>query len=419
MEKISKADVIGTTIEDNNSEPVPEPVPEHVTEPDSNLIAKCAKEYLKVNCPTVVFIYTCPKVGSTSLVSTFRIFAAKKINVFHYHNENLFPPEYKSAGITLNHLIHYCATVLNKKVYVIDVYRTPIEKKISTYFDRLSEYHFNVAPSVLKTYSLDKIIHRFNSLFPHIANKDYLFDGQYGEKVHKMMSGSEMELKLQTQLHINKYMQFDCGMVKYVKLRLMDSDHWGSILSTIFGIHMEIVKDYNRDQMELGDLYRSFKKEYKIPAQFLNDIRDNDTHFRYYLSQTEQTAYLSKWNVNLMTMADMLPVVVPYTSAEYAFYCRLCEENKHSDFVQSNEEHYIDAGCICDACMATRKRVAANIIAHPHQPLTTKIHHQNSVKEVKTQVVRQQVVRKLRRSGNIRRKGKSRSRSSHIRMTLY
>ena len=95
----------------------------------SGAIKKCVEEYLKITCPKVAFVYTSPKVGSTALVSSFRIFASKKINIFHFHGNHLLPQEYKLAGVTINDLICYCDSVLKKRVYVIDVYRSPIEKK--------------------------------------------------------------------------------------------------------------------------------------------------------------------------------------------------------------------------------------------------------------------------------------------------
>ena len=45
-------------------------------------------------------------------------------------------------GITVNEIIQY-NKYLGKDVYVIDVYRSPIERKISAFFEKVGAYHFN------------------------------------------------------------------------------------------------------------------------------------------------------------------------------------------------------------------------------------------------------------------------------------
>jgi len=369
---------------------------------ENPFIKKCVEEYLKITCPKVIFIYTSPKVGSTALVSSFRIFTSKKINIFHFHNESLLPQEYKNAGVTINNLIHYCASVLGKKIYVIDVYRTPIEKKISTFFDRLAVYHYNAPENVVETYSIKHITNRFNSLFPYLGDCDYWFDKHYGDAVADSLPP--------VFPHDSKYITVDCNLVKYIKLRLSDSKNWGSILSTIFGLHIEVIGDYARENKPLGKLYTQFKKEYKIPHAFLNDICKHDRHFQYYMSANERSAYINKWHAK----STETPVCV-YTKEEYGFYSQLCAENSYMDFVQKNSEHYLDSGCVCDGCMAKRTRVAALIVANPDNPNIGNIHHSHhKIDGIGNQSYKNRMYKIVRR----RQRGKSRSRSATIRMTL-
>jgi len=84
------------------------------------------------NKNTLVFIYTPPKVGSTTLVTSLRISCARRVNVLHIHDENMLSiiTGIKNINnITVNEVINYNASI-GKKVYVIDVYRNPIERKI-------------------------------------------------------------------------------------------------------------------------------------------------------------------------------------------------------------------------------------------------------------------------------------------------
>ena len=88
----------------------------------------------------LVFIYTPPKVGSTTLVTSLRISCARRVNVFHIHDETMLSVVTgikNNNNITVNELIQYNSSI-GKIVYVIDVYRNPIERKISEYFELLA-----------------------------------------------------------------------------------------------------------------------------------------------------------------------------------------------------------------------------------------------------------------------------------------
>jgi hypothetical protein len=391
---------------------------------NQDAIKKCIQEHLKIVCPTVVFVYTSPKVGSTSIVSSLRIFASKKMNVFHYHGDSLLPREYRDQGVTINDIIHYCANVLNKKVYVMDVYRTPIEKKMSAYFDRLAVHHFNTPESVFANATretvMPRLIQRFNKLFPHIGTDDYMFE-QYGDAILE---------KMPTEFpHAKRVLEIECDGINYIKLRLMDSLYWGGILSSIFGMHIELATDYVGRDRVLGKLYEDFKKSYAIPKMYLDLIRSEDTRIKYYLSESEHTTYFDKWD-KYVSHEDI--VCVPFTESEYQFYTQISTENSYMDYVQKNTEHYLDEGCICDACMLKRKSVADILIHNPQTKNINNIlqvHHTVSVKQHiehrASTVIRAAAVaastNNLRRSGNRNRKRRinTRSRSYSIRMKLF
>ena len=420
-------DAVPDIIADAVSNAIPDAVPDAITNTndedvkasnDENIIndeikdaaiKKCVNEYLNISCPKIIFIYTSPKVGSTSLVSSFRIFTSKKINIFHFHNEYLLPLEYKRAGVTIKDLIRYCATVLGKKVYVIDVYRTPVEKKISTYFDRLSTHHFNAPETTINTYSMERIIKRFNDVFPYLGNCDYWMDDYYGESATSKLPA--------TFPYAQKHLSVDCNLVKYIKLRLTDSGSWGSILSSIFGCHIEVISDYMGENKALGKLYAQFKKEYKLPQEFLNDIRDNDKQFQYYMSNNERELYLRKWQTRSTDDS-----VSYFNKDEYDLYSRVSLENSYMDFVQTNTEHYLDQGCVCDRCMIVRNRVAASIISNPKKMPTEKIHHHATAVLTleKNKTANENMIRlhNMRRRHRGKSRSKSRSRSASMRMNL-
>ena len=107
--------------------------------------------------PTIVFIYTPPKVGSTTLVTSLRISASFKLTVIHIHDEIMLQVLTGIQNVSINDIIKYNAYI-GKKVYVIDVYRSPVERKISEYFEKIADLHFNNTEENLNTYSVSRII---------------------------------------------------------------------------------------------------------------------------------------------------------------------------------------------------------------------------------------------------------------------
>jgi hypothetical protein len=120
----------------------------------------------------LIIIYTGIKVGSTSLVSSIRLSGITNYTVLHIHDEKMLEVLCGIKSVTINEIIKY-NNRLGKNVYVIDIYRTPIEQKISQFFEKLATFHFNNSPYEINNYNVEKIIHRFNDLFPYFSIEDY------------------------------------------------------------------------------------------------------------------------------------------------------------------------------------------------------------------------------------------------------
>ena len=140
---------------------------EFINKPDKlNALTK-ANELLNLNnnrSTRIVFMYSAPKVGSTSIVSSLRLFGSDKLSIIHIHDEEMLRVLKHIENITVNELIFYNA-YLGKEVYVINVYRSPIERKISAFFEKIGAYHFNNIDQKVNTYNVSKVIHRFNNIF--------------------------------------------------------------------------------------------------------------------------------------------------------------------------------------------------------------------------------------------------------------
>lgn len=309
---------------------------ELLKEANKNLNLDKDQEFLRSK--NIIFVYSPPKVGSTSLVSSIRLFCANKFTVCHIHDDAMLHAISKVEGITVIEIIKY-NKYIGKNVYVIDIYRTPIERKISEYFEKLASYHFNNSDENLNTYDIERIIRRFNCVFPYLSGGDHYME-KYEIPVLEMFNFEK------------KFLMQELEGIKYVKIRLNDSYDWSSILKQVLNEEVQIVRDYETNNKKFGDLYRRFKELYKIPVNYLNAMR-SCPHLKYYLTKREYEKYIEMWgNKSCVEF-------VAFTEVEHAFYKKICLDNQYQCDFQL--DHYIDMGCLCKACVAKRIKIKERI----------------------------------------------------------
>jgi hypothetical protein len=310
------------------------------------------------NSNNYIFIYTPPKVGSTTLVTSLRVSLGRSYNIIHIHDEVMLSVLTGNTGVSVNNIIEHLASK-GKNVYVIDVYRTPIERKMSEFFEKISPYHFNNSEENINNYSIKRVSDRFNKVFPHIENQDHYFD--------KYNIENPIPFDFE-----NKYTIQNINGINYIKIRLCDSHLWQQILSSIFQTDIVIIKDYQTEDKKIGELYNRFKSEYKIPENFF-DIIKSCKYFKFYYSIPERNEYLNHWKTRLDNE------FIPYTLSEFTFYMQLCLENQHINDVQI--EHYIDNGCFCNYCSIKRRDIFFK--AKKGETKFEKIIHTDVIHEVK------------------------------------
>jgi hypothetical protein len=282
-----------------------------------------------------IFIYAPPKVGSTTLVTTFRVFLSEIYNVIHIHDEVMLNVLTGIKDITINDIINYLGR-LGEKIFVFDVYRTPVERKMSEYFDDLSAYHFNNTEENLASYSTDRIIQRFNNIYPHIGKGDH-----YREKYN-----------LTGDFVFNfdkKYLIREVNSIKYIKLRLCDQHLWSDILTEIMGREVIMIKENSMENKTLGELYKKVKESYLLPLNYYEELEKDDGLKRYY-TEIERMEYLRYWNVKMTEQRH-----IGYTHTEYKLYVTICLENQSKSSIRKC--HYIDNGCQCVVCNGKRLKI--------------------------------------------------------------
>ena len=286
----------------------------------------------------IIFVYSPPKVGSTSLVSSIRLSCCQYFTTLHLHDELMIQVLAGIQNITINEIIQY-NKYLGKNVFVIDIYRSPIEQKISAFFEKLTEYHYNTSVENLGKYDIYKIINRFNNIFPYLSNNDYY------KEIYNIPFPDTFDFN-------NNCLNQDINGIKYIKLRLKDSNEWGNILKNILNYEIVIIKDYKTENKPIKNIFLEFKDKYKIPQNLLNMVKD-DVNLNYYYSLDEIDEYISFWSNNIG------PIHIPYKTEEYNLYSSISLENQL--FIELHKDHYIDTGCSCGQCSKKRISILSNI----------------------------------------------------------
>jgi hypothetical protein len=321
----------------------------------------------------IIFIYTQPKVGSTCLVSSLRIFN-NNTHIIHIHDEIMLKVLKGIDDVAINEIIAY-NKYIGKEVYVIDIYRDPIERKISCYFEKIGCYHFNNTDDKVNKYDINKVINRFNKILLYIGNGDHFLD------IYPLTNKPE---KFDTS---KKYMLIEDYGIKYIKLRLKDSKEWGNILTKLLNREIHIVKDYETTNKPIKELYLKFKEKYRIPKNLLEEIM-KDKYLNYYNNEEELKQYLNLWNNKSISN------FVSFTEEEYKIYEYITLENSHLDYIQSNKNHYIDEGCICKACNIKRINIANKIKTGNYN--NDKILHEEAKKELIINKVNKKFIVKIK-----------------------
>jgi hypothetical protein len=247
---------------------------------------------------------------------------------------------------------------------VIDIYRSPIERKMSEFFEKLCDFHFNNKDSEVKNYKIDRIIKRFNDVFNHIGLGDHYIDKYDIPKI------DNFDIK-------NKYLMQKVCNVTYIKLRLKDSLEWSKFLTDILGKKIYIIKDYETDNKDIGELYRKFKTEYKLPLNHYESII-NDKYLKLYYSEEERSDYLKEW---LKKTCDSCNT---WSKNEYDFYKNISIENQKENNIQRH--HYVDLGCTCRYCSEKRIYIMRKVMQG--EDIKEKIIHEELVKNDRYNVLK-------------------------------
>jgi hypothetical protein len=325
---------------------------------------------IKHKRPICIIVFCPPKVGSTTLVTSLRMSLGKYANVLHIHDEHMIGVLTGIHDITVNDLINYIS-LTEESLFIIDVYRTPIERKMSEYFDKLT-FHFNNSEENIGKYNIQILIDRFNKLFPYIATSEHYLD--------KYNLDNPIPFNFETKYTLQKI-----NNIQYLKLRLTDINVWPTILSAVFNARVVIVNDHLTSNKFLGNKYAEFKNKYRLPSNFYDQLV-TDKNLLFYFDNIERTNYLDTYERIIDNAA------VPFTQAEYKVYLEITLRNQFYTVIE--KDHYIDNGCSCNACCVKRKELYNKALKG--ETITEKIIHETCVLNMNKRITRS----KRRNSGS-------------------
>ena len=282
----------------------------------------------------IIIVYCPPRVGSTSLVSSLRLSGCHIYKVLHIHDEEMLKIVGKIKDVSVIDIIIYNAS-LGRELFIFDIYRDPFERKMSEFFGKLASFHFNADISEIENYCMERLSKRFNNIFPFIGEEDHFLE-KYTPISKDIPDKFDFSKKI---LHIQKQ------NVHFLKIRLRDYDNWHDILSPILKINITKIVDNKRDTLELKELYKMFKKNYRIPKNLFEHVI-NDSSFKFYLSEEESSNYIKKFE------PKVCEEFVPFTEQEYKAYTFISSENQKNVDIES--DHYFDEGCQCEYCQQAR-----------------------------------------------------------------
>lgn len=228
-----------------------------------------------------IFIYCGGKCGSSTLTSSLNVY----YKTIQMHNNEYFYKISSQKDVSIFDVIEYNRKTQDK-IYIIDSYRCPIERKISSFFQNIKTH----LPSY-ENHSLKNIVNYFNA--------GYIYNLEEYHSINEIMTHYKLPL-FETFDHEKKYNLLVHENIHFIKLRFDDINDWQNILSDIFKMPIKIKDGNLSETKEYATLYNNFKKVYYLPNLYYNEYLLKDKNFKIYNTEEEKKKYLEKWEQRLL-----------------------------------------------------------------------------------------------------------------------
>ena len=228
-----------------------------------------------------IFVMCGGKCGGSTLAYTFHRNNFKTTHVHGLKNTGAFQSDI-DLELGLFNIIDNSSK--NKKIYIIDSYRTPIERKISSFFHNIKLH----CPKYTNI-KIDELINLFNDKF--------LYELEEYHSINEILKYYNIPVFDKFDFD-NKYNIIEKDNIIFIKIRFNDINDWNKILSNIFNKDIIIYPDNLTENKDIYTLYNKFKSLYKVPKTYVDHIKNNDKEFMIYNSDIEKHKYIEYWSEN-------------------------------------------------------------------------------------------------------------------------
>jgi hypothetical protein len=223
-----------------------------------------------------VFVYCGGKCGSMTLVNTLNKNGYKSL---HLHSNYEYNKNIQNKPSIFDVIDESCR--VHKNVYIIDSYRTPIERKISSFFQNIDKSHPNY-----NNMTIQEIIDSFNDTFVYKLE-------EYHSINHPL---THYNIPLFTSFNFKKHYNIKKVNNKiFIKILFKDITNWDKYLSEIFNKPITIYSDNLTEDKDTIDIYKAFKKQYKVPKKYIDNLLSKDKEFKIYNTPADQEEYIKMW----------------------------------------------------------------------------------------------------------------------------
>ena len=227
-----------------------------------------------------IFVYCGGKCGSSTLHTTFKHNGFKSYHTHtNYYFQHVLKPNFSK---TIFDVIDFNAKT--KPIYIVDSYRTPIERKMSSFFQNITKYVPHYAEL-----TIHELIHYFNTNLLHKIEEYHSID----EVMHHYGLNPFTTFDFE-----KKYNIIQKDNLIFVKIRFNDIQEWPSILSTIVNSPIVLHNHNLTNTKPIHKLYAQFKDNYCLPEKYLNQLL-KDAQFNIYNSEEEKEKYIHYWKTKL------------------------------------------------------------------------------------------------------------------------
>ena len=227
-----------------------------------------------------VIVYCGGKCGGTTLANTFLKNGFYPLHMHYSNSVGYFSNKFDSNLNSIFKLITDSSKKFNK-IYIIDSYRTPIERKISSFFQNIHIHVENYKSSPIK-----KLIDVFNKKLINCVEEYHSINEVLS--YYKVPLFSKFDFKSSYNIAVQ-------NNIVFIKILFKDIKNWDKILSDIFGKKIVMHSQNVTSDKKINELYVKFKEKYRVPKSYIDTVLKLDKEFKIYNTEEEQNKYIKYW----------------------------------------------------------------------------------------------------------------------------